>query len=90
MEVDKNLIATEWDKFSNMVIPKDAPDIQYAEMKLSFYAGYRSLLSSMMRFTDSSEEITDSYLKQMEYIEKELDEFYESKLKDLGITIIRL
>lgn len=34
-----NTLQDQWEKFSTLVVPKDAPPIQKIEMKRSFYAG---------------------------------------------------
>lgn len=39
-----NTIQEQWELFSTMVIPKDAPDIQKQEMRRAFYAGVEALL----------------------------------------------
>jgi hypothetical protein len=37
-------IAQEWDRFESSVIAADAPTIQRDEMRIAFYAGFKSML----------------------------------------------
>jgi len=39
-----NTIQDKWDKFSSLVISKDAPAVQVTEMRLAFYAGVSAMI----------------------------------------------
>jgi hypothetical protein len=41
-------LEAEWQSYKTVVIPVDAPEIQFRESKKAFYAGARSLLSLLV------------------------------------------
>lgn len=74
--VDKGkLIEAGWVGLKIAAIPKDAPPIQLEEMRNAFFAGAQHLFASIMDFLEPGEEPTETDLRRMDNIEKELNEF---------------
>lgn len=69
---DGRLIEAGFEMFRDLVIPKDASDVQITEMKLAFMAGAQHLYGSMMVVFDKDAEPTVADLNRMEQIHKEL------------------
>jgi len=69
------LIEAGFVAFATLVIPKDAPDIQFSEMQLAFMAGAEHVWSSVMAMLDFGEEPTDADLHRMNLIQREIDEW---------------
>jgi hypothetical protein len=61
-------IEERWREFSAHVIPRDAPLIQYHEMRKAFYAGFKSMLDvdeELTRMTDEAAIILlDKYYRE--------------------------
>ncbi len=62
------LLSKEWEKFSGMVVHKDAPPLQTQEMNLSFYAGALAMLNIITAngdddFEDVMKAVNDELLK---------------------------
>jgi hypothetical protein len=49
-----NIIARQWDMFSTLVIPADAPQIQRIEMRRAFYAGFEGALKVAWEIGETS------------------------------------
>jgi hypothetical protein len=49
-----NTIQEQWEQFSTLVIPKNAPDIQKQEMRRAFYAGVQATLRIQFEIGNSS------------------------------------
>jgi len=47
-------IAEQWDAFSALVMPKDAPTLQRLEMRRAFYAGFEAALRIQWGIGDKS------------------------------------
>lgn len=75
------LVAAGFAAFRHFVIPKDAPPIQVEEMQLAFMAGAEHLFSSILAILEPGEEPTETDLKRMDLIEKEMDE-WRAKLSE--------
>jgi len=58
-----------------MVIPKDAPAIQFIEMQTAFMAGAEHVWTSVMNILDPGDEPTADDLRRMDLIQLELDEW---------------
>jgi hypothetical protein len=69
------IIAGGWAGFQCMCIPKNAPQIQIDEMRNAFYAGAQHLFGSIMSILGPGEEATNTDLKRMDLINKELQTF---------------
>lgn len=69
------IVEAGWAAFRHLAIPKDAPPIQISEMQLAFMAGADHLFSSMMNILDPGEEPTETDLRRVDLIAKELDEW---------------
>jgi len=71
------LIEKSWEQYKNMVIPKNAPEIQITECRQAFYAGASILFTSIIMFLEAGKEPTDSDMEKMIDVQKEIDEFGE-------------
>ncbi len=70
------LIAAGFLGFQQMVINKEASQVQRDEMRLAFFAGAQHLFASIMSILDpGDEEPTAADLARMDQIEKELRAF---------------
>lgn len=70
-----NLIERQWELYAKAVLAKDAPEIQLRECKLAFFAGAQALFASIMTLLDPGEEPTDSDLRKIDEIDRELKTF---------------
>ena len=68
-------IAKGWESYRDMVLPKDAPDIQLTECKQSFFAGAAILWESVMQGLDSGDDATEGDMQRMADIQAEIDAF---------------
>ena len=67
-------IADLWQSYNELVIPKNAGEIQIKETQQAFYAGACSLFTAIMNSLSSDEEnITESDLTFMASIQQEID-----------------
>jgi hypothetical protein len=71
------LIEAGWAAFAHLVIPKDAPPIQFQEMRLAYMAGAEHLFSSIMNILDPGDEPTEADMHRLDLIGKEIDEWRE-------------
>lgn len=69
------LIEAGWATMNALVLPKDAPPIQRAEMRKAFFMGAQHLYASMMAFLEEGEEPTATDLNRMSLIHNELEAF---------------
>jgi len=72
---DGRLIEMGWIALRRMAVPPDAPDIQVSEMRMAYMAGAQHLFASMMGFLDPGEEPTDTDMRRIELIHRELEAF---------------
>lgn len=49
-----NTIQTQWEKFSSLVVPKDASPVQKQEMRRAFYAGAEAMSKILFAIGDQS------------------------------------
>lgn len=66
-----------WRVFLMVAMPKDASDMQKSEMRKAYYLGAQHLFASIMTLLDPGSEPTESDLKRMDAIMKELKRFDE-------------
>lgn len=71
------LLETEWIRFRNSAIPKDAPGIQLTEMRRGFFAGAWALYALMINRFDTDKEPSEADLKLMAALDAEMREFGE-------------
>jgi hypothetical protein len=71
------LIEAGWASLRMMAVAPDAPQVQLDEMRMAFFAGAQHLFGSLMSFLEAGEEPTETDLKRMDAIHKELGEFIE-------------
>jgi len=71
------LVETEWQDYAKNVLPPGAPKVQVVESRRAFYAGARSLLTSLVRVFGPDKEPTESDLAIMDSLQEELDQFYK-------------
>jgi hypothetical protein len=71
------LIETEWQDYAKKIIPPGAPKVQIVESRRAFYAGARSLLTSLVKVFGPDKEPTESDLAIMDGVQEELDQFYK-------------
>lgn len=79
----KIIIKSQWEYYRDAVIPKQASVIQIVESKKAFYAGARTLLSTLFETLEETDhdEPTEADLNTMVSIQKELDEFVDEVAK---------
>jgi len=51
-----NTIQQQWETFSDLCMPKDAPEIQTQEMRRSFYAGAEGMIQLLYTTFEVSED----------------------------------
>lgn len=71
----KKAIEAGWNSYRELVLPKDAPDIQISECRQAFYAGAAILFEGLMKALDPGDEPTDADMQRMADIQAELDAF---------------
>jgi hypothetical protein len=69
------LVEAGWVGLRIAAIPPDAPAIQLTEMRQAFFAGAQHVFSSMLRFLDDGEEITEDDLRRVSLLHDELQIF---------------
>jgi hypothetical protein len=69
------LVEAGFAAFRHFVIAKDAPPDQVAEMRLAFMAGAEHVFSSVLTMLDQGEEPTDTDLRRMDMIHREIEEW---------------
>ena len=68
-----------WDNFANLVIDKNASEMQFREMKLAFYAGASQLINLMMDETinlsdeDAAEQIHSWHIEIKQHFKETID-----------------
>jgi hypothetical protein len=75
------LIEAGFAAFAHFVIPKNAPLVQYTEMRLAYMAGAEHTFASIMNMLDPGEDPTTADLRRMDLIAQELD-VWRSKLAE--------
>jgi hypothetical protein len=76
----KESIHDLWLGFEDMVIAKDAPEIQRQEMRLAFYAGFGACLGSMRKLTSDVPPVSDAEgIRAVEEWWTECDVFIEEQ-----------
>ncbi len=78
------IIEAGWVGFKT-ILPPNAPEVQFSEMRKAFFAGAQHLFSSIMVSLDPEAEPTDADLRRMDNIHGELKEFIE-KWKQSSFT----
>lgn len=68
-------IEAGWKGYRDMVVPKDADEIQVRETRLAFYAGASVLFETLMLALDSGDEPTDADMQRMADLQAEIDAF---------------
>jgi len=68
-------IAAGWDAYRRLVMDANAPQIQFDECKMAFYAGANVLMESIMHNLDPEAEPTADDYARMDAIQKELDDW---------------
>lgn len=72
-----NTVLTKWESFAAAVLPKDVHPVQVQEMRRSFYAGARAMLSLVQQV--SPDEVSeDAGVVMLELLTMELDAFNEA------------
>ena len=66
------LIEVGWVALRLNVIPLDASAVQLSEMRMAYMAGAQHLFSSIMHALDPDAEPTESDMRRMELIDREL------------------
>jgi hypothetical protein len=81
MPIESKTLAEEWESFKR-AIPKDAPDVQFHEMRGAFYAGAASMNMLHMKAMDC--EPFEKSLAKFNALKEELRLFLAEKLKAAG------
>jgi hypothetical protein len=74
------IIADGWKEYRTQVISPDAPEVQLIECKRAFFAGARSLMSSMQALIDLNEEPTEDQMLMLDDIEDEMARYAQDVL----------
>lgn len=69
-----------WDGFASSVLPKDAPPIQWTEMRRAFYAGCYGMLMACSQIGEESVS-EDTGVLRLELWKQECEDFYR-KVKE--------
>lgn len=81
-------LATEWENYQSVCVPKDAGDNQREGTRIAFYSGAAALFALMMNMLDSDKEPTDADLRRIDEVHRELEEFREELRRRAGVTSI--
>ena len=71
------LIEAGWEGLRLTAVAVDAPPNQLDEMRLAFFAGAQHLFASIMGILEPDAEPTETDLRRMDAIDKELKRFIE-------------
>ena len=71
------LIEAGWQTLKMLSLPPNAPQIQIDEMRNAFFAGAQHLFASIIEMLDPEAEVTETDMRRMDAIEKELQNFYK-------------
>lgn len=72
---DAKLIARGWERYRQMVVPRDASEVQVKETRQAFYAGASVLFTTLVNALEPGQEATDADLRKMNDIQAEIDAF---------------
>lgn len=75
------LLETEWDKYREAVIPKNAPQVQLTDMKGAFYAGAWALYTLIMSGLDGGSGETANDLALLAKLDAEMRDFNEREAR---------
>lgn len=78
------IIEAGWKSYQLLVIPPNAPQVQFDESRNAFFAGAQHLWGSIFSMLDADAEPTDADLERFGHIEKEMRAFYEAFKKKHG------
>lgn len=70
-------MAELWDDFARQVLPKNCSFTQRQEMRRAFYAGAQGILYKILGLFTEGNEPSETDLKIMDNLEKELNKFGE-------------
>lgn len=71
------LIEAGWAGLKLTAIPDDASTLQLNEMRMAFFAGAQHLFATIMGILEPGAEPTDTDLRRMDAINRELNRFLE-------------
>jgi hypothetical protein len=74
--MNRRIIAKEWERYRDNVIPKGAPRVQVVETERAFHAGAWSLLGKVIEMLAGGDEPTEADMKMMDDIVEELKTFF--------------
>jgi hypothetical protein len=73
-QIFMNTIKEQWDSFSMLVVPADAPPAQKREMRRSFYAGAEAFMR--IQFALTEDDVSEAQaMKALDECHKELQQF---------------
>lgn len=79
------LIEGGWAAYHALVIPHDAPEIQVRLMREAFFSGAQHLFHTLTSILEEGSEPTESDLRRMDHIDRELRGFRDHMLSRLGV-----
>lgn len=82
---EEKYIEQMWAHYFDLVVPKDAPQVQIDEAKQAFYAGVCSFYTFMIETMNSDGEPTYKDFLKMSCIAKELSAWGKSFDETLGV-----
>lgn len=80
---DGRLIEAGWRSLRIVAIPQNASDTQIREMRKAFFAGAQHLYASIMGFLEEGKEPTDTDMRRMENLDRELKRFVKELKEEM-------
>lgn len=71
----RQLMAEQWNRFAELVLPENCSEIQRQSMKIAFYCGALGVIGGLMSIFETGTESTDKDLQHMEDLHQELVAF---------------
>ena len=69
------LVATEWDAFAEVTLPRDCSAVQRREMRLAFYGGASAVFFALLNRLTGGQEAEEADLTMLKRLGEELQQF---------------
>jgi hypothetical protein len=80
--MNRRIIAKEWERYRDTVLPKGAPRVQLVETERAFYAGAWALLTKVVDMLSDGDETTAADVQLVEDVNDELKAFFARAAAD--------
>jgi hypothetical protein len=80
--MNRRIIAKEWERYRDTVIPKGAPRVQVVETERAFHAGAWALLNKIVNMLSDGDETTAADVQLVEDVNEELKTFFARVVVD--------